>query len=130
MKEVTRVIIVNYEKKVLLGKRARGCGKGQWALVGGKPEGCESMKECAIREVMEELGIKVEPRLIKELVDEKSVDEPWKILLYEAYFNGELSDVKIEVEEIEEVGFFSKSDFEDINIAYNHKELLEEYFRI
>ena len=38
---VRAIILVNHNK-VLLGKRARGIGVGQYALIGGKPDEGES----------------------------------------------------------------------------------------
>jgi 8-oxo-dGTP diphosphatase len=45
--------------RVLLVKRGREPGLGQWAVPGGKPEYGESLQVAARREVLEETGIEV-----------------------------------------------------------------------
>jgi len=45
--------------KILLGKRAKGLGKGYWNGFGGKVEPGESIKKANAREVFEETGIKL-----------------------------------------------------------------------
>ena len=59
---VCRAIILDNQNRVLLGKRARGNGVGQWALVGGRPEGVETPEQTIVREVKEELGINFIPQ--------------------------------------------------------------------
>lgn len=56
------VIVVNKERKVLLGKRRNGLDSGTWAFPGGRLEAGETVLECARRETMEEAGV-----LIKNL---------------------------------------------------------------
>ena len=45
---------------VLLGKRLNKTGLGTWALPGGHVENCETLEETAIREVEEEVGVRIE----------------------------------------------------------------------
>lgn len=125
MKEVTRAIVLDSDGRVLLGKRARGHGEGQWALVGGKPDNGESMKECVVREVHEELNVVFYPTFIKKVLDDDSVNEPWNVYLYKGLFTGK---IKFKEDEISEIGFFEKTELNDLEIAFNHMELLKEYF--
>ena len=53
-----RALIVD-NGKVLLGKRCREKGIGQYALIGGKPENGESMEQAVIRETKEETGLDI-----------------------------------------------------------------------
>ncbi len=61
------VLILNKEKKVLLGKRhdnpnkadSELSGEGTWTMPGGKLHFQESFEEGAMRETMEETGIKL-----------------------------------------------------------------------
>lgn len=52
---VASVIYDAESNKILLGHRA----DGTWGLVGGKLEWRETFEECAIREMMEEVGIEL-----------------------------------------------------------------------
>lgn len=52
-------VIVICKGKILLGKRKNSHGEGTWSLPGGHLEYAESLEECAVREVMEEAGIKI-----------------------------------------------------------------------
>ncbi len=48
------------EGKILLVQRANDPGKGLWAVPGGKVDHGETLREAAVREVLEETGLDVE----------------------------------------------------------------------
>jgi len=52
--------IVRKDGKVLLGKRIGGNGTGTWGFAGGKLDAHESPEDCAVRETMEETGLRIE----------------------------------------------------------------------
>ena len=60
--------------KILLIKRARGDYVGLWALPGGKIEGSEHLSEAAVREILEETGIRAEFRKPLGVVSEHLVE--------------------------------------------------------
>ena len=56
----THIIILNLKGYVLLGKRKKKLGQGEWELPGGHIEFQESFEDNLVRECKEELGINVE----------------------------------------------------------------------
>lgn len=52
-------VIVIKDGKFLLGKKKGVHGEGSWSFPGGHLEFGESLENCAIREVVEETGIKI-----------------------------------------------------------------------
>lgn len=52
-------VIIFKDSKILLGKRKNATGWGTWACPGGALEFGESLEACAMREVLEETGIRV-----------------------------------------------------------------------
>lgn len=125
-KAVTRAIICNDEGKILLGLRARGLGAGQWALVGGKPDDGESSDEAMRREVLEELGVDLEnSNLYLEEIDISDPDNPWKVYFYTGTIN---KPPILKQDEIIEVKYIGESDLDSLDIAFDHKERLKEFF--
>jgi len=62
------VVFLVKEGKVLLGQRQRSSlGHLLWAGIGGKVEKGESIKEAAIREVKEEVGVDIQEENLKEM---------------------------------------------------------------
>lgn len=50
-------LILNKQNHILLGKRAKKPGVGDWDIIGGHMKLGETIQECVIREVKEELGV-------------------------------------------------------------------------
>lgn len=61
------VLIVNDEKKILLSPRLKKYGYMKLALPGGHVEWMETLKDTAVREVLEEAGIKLNPKHVHNL---------------------------------------------------------------
>lgn len=52
-------VIVLRDGKVLLGKRKNAHGEGSWSFPGGHLEFQETIEDCAVREVKEEIGVSI-----------------------------------------------------------------------
>jgi len=127
MKKVTRAIIINEKGKVLLGKRARGIASGLYALIGGKPDEGEVVRDAVIREVKEEIGLDFEPTLYMERIDSSSdPNDPWLVYYFIGIANGTL---ELEPDEVESIIYISEDELDEIEIAFDHKERLVEYFQ-
>jgi len=127
MKEVCRAIITNVESKVLLGKRARGVGADLYALIGGKPDANESISDAVIREVKEEIGLDFNPTLYLEVLDSISVPgETWKVTYFTGVADGTL---QLKDDEISEAIYVSEDELEGLSIAFDHRNILKNYFR-
>src|SRR5207253_3226833 len=57
--KVATVIFILKDEYILLGHKKRGFGQNKWNGVGGKVEPEETIKASAVREVEEEIGIKL-----------------------------------------------------------------------
>ena len=127
MKEVTRAIITNEQGQVLLGKRAKGMGEGKYALVGGKPDQGETPIKAVVREVKEELGLDFDPTLILERVDTQTDPiNPWKTY----FFTGTATGViQLKDDEITDIIFVSEEDLDGLDIAFDHRDRLKDFFR-
>jgi 8-oxo-dGTP diphosphatase len=67
-------VLIWRDGKILLGKRLKDPGKGEYAWPGGHLEYMESIEECAKREVMEETGMEITNVRFVRLVNMKHYD--------------------------------------------------------
>ncbi|MCO7176016.1 NUDIX domain-containing protein [Sporolactobacillus kofuensis] len=68
--------LLRYGHKILMINRQKSPWQGAWNGVGGKLEIDESPKECVIREIWEETGIRLERPLFRGIVTWNSDREP------------------------------------------------------
>lgn len=128
LRHVARAIIVDDEGKVLLGMRARGTGAGQWALIGGKVDAGET-KDCAVlREVKEEIDVNfICPSFFKTQLDINSIPgQAWEAHYFAGKIEGHMNPDEAEVTDLE---FFSEDEIEDLDIAFDHKDIIISFFQ-
>lgn len=69
------IAVVLHEGRVLLVRRANSPDAGRWGFPGGKIEAGERIEKAAIRELLEETGVRAEPLRIITAVDAFDCDE-------------------------------------------------------
>ncbi len=127
MKKVSRAIITNNEGRVLLGKKAKGTAAGLYMLIGGKLDNNEMAIDAVIREVKEEIGLDFIPTPYLEKIDAISdPTNPWLSYYFVGAAKGQL---KLNPDEVVDVIYISEDELDQINIAFDHKERLIEYFQ-
>ena len=80
MRDTSLVYLLDGQNRVLLGRKRRGMGVGKWNGFGGKIEAGETMRQCAVRELQEESGIRVRPEdleLMADLYFDQPADGQW-----------------------------------------------------
>lgn len=125
--------IIKYNEKILLEKR-KDCDL--WGLVGGGVKRQETPLEAIVREVREELGIRISKDCFKKL---GVYGEPGRIAAYQdgsiwrmvvVVFQLELEsepDIVISNESAD-MRFFSKEQLSDIEIVVTHSDIVEDWF--
>ena len=124
MKVVTRAILLQ-DDKVLLGKRARGYGAGQWALIGGKPDAGETLEAAIVREVNEEVGVAFEPKRFRDEVDHDPDGQAWRVLCFSGSFRG---TPKPNLDEVSDIRLVGPEELDALDIAFNHRQVLKSFF--
>lgn len=125
--------IITCNGKLLLEKRR---DSDIWGLVGGGVKKTESPLEGMIREIYEELGVRVLPSQLTKL---QVYGEPgrvaafrdgsiWRMVIVVFGLDWE-QEPKLRVSaESKELRFFSKEEIKTIQIAVTHEDIVEEWF--
>ncbi|MBO5837733.1 MAG: NUDIX domain-containing protein [Oscillospiraceae bacterium] len=125
--------VITWDGKILLEKR-RDCDL--WGLVGGGVKRGEHQDRAMVREIREELGLKVKREDLKKLA---VYGEPGRIA---AYRDGSIWRMVIVVyglqleeepqlqisDESRQLRFFSKEELKDIDIVVTHSDIVEDWF--
>lgn len=125
--------IITYKGKLLLEKRS-DCD--QWGLVGGGVKRKESCEHAMIREIKEELGLKVSEGQLRKL---EVYGEPGRIAAYQDGSIWRMVIVMYELELTEEphmiisgeskaLQFFSKEELKNIQIVKTHSDIVKQWF--
>ena len=125
--------IITCHGKLLLEKRR---DSDIWGLVGGGVKKTESTLQGMIREIYEELGIRVQPEQLKKI---DVYGEPgrvaafrdgsiWRMVIVVYALNWE-REPKLRVSsESKELRFFSKEELKSIQIAVTHEDIIQDWF--
>lgn len=125
--------IITYNGKLLLEKRR---DSDTWGLIGGGVKKIETEQQAMIREIYEELGLRIPKEKLQKL---KVYGEPGRIAAYRdgsvwrmviVVFGLELETeptLKIS-EESRELRFFTKEEIQKIDIVITHSDIVEDLF--
>lgn len=128
-------IIIDYDNQILLEHRV---DSDRWAIIGGGLQVDENLKSCAIREVFEETGQKLNK---KDLQFYNIYDDPSRIAHYPdgnvlrvitvVYITKLLNHPVLKTSlESRELKFFSKDEIMNIKIAETHIPIIQEYYNL
>ena len=113
--------IIKKDNHFLIVKRNRKKHMGlKWEFPGGKVEKNETFEEALLREIKEELNIKIV--LQDKIAEEKYKDEKIDIVLH--YFLCTQEDGTIELNEHEDLAWVEKKDFDKYNFAEGDGNIL------
>ncbi len=113
--------IIKKDNHFLIVKRNRKKHLGlKWEFPGGKVQENETFEEALIREIKEELNIKIS--LQDKIAEKKYKDEKIDIVLH--YFLCTQEDGTIELNEHEDLAWVEKKDFDKYNFAEGDGNIL------
>jgi 8-oxo-dGTP diphosphatase len=117
-------LIIYREGKVLLLKRNEEEDKERWSVPGGGMEEGESKEGALRREIKEELDCEI----VKFDFFKEFEYKMKKRLVNASYFYGDI-DGKVKLsKEHSEYAWFSFEEIKELDLAFNQKEVLEEFF--
>ena len=125
--------VITCNGKLLLERRR---DSDTWGLVGGGCKKWETTEQAMVREIYEELGIRVKPERLKR---RKVYGEPGRIAAFRDGSTWRMVIVVYELEfeeepamrvssESKELRFFTKEELNDIEIPVTHSDIVQECF--
>jgi len=128
---VSKVIIRNDSNQILLAKVKRGHFTGFWTLPGGYMDHDEHPSIGCVRETMEELGIDIKLNDIKPVITQKIFNDEgisFVSFTYQATWNGDINQLTLQTEEIEEASWFSPDDALENAVSFFDSQALQATF--
>ena len=124
---VSKVMVCNEEGMVLMGKVERGHFHGFWTLPGGYMDHDEHPATGCVRETLEELGLSivlddVEPVITQRIFNDEGIS--FVSFTYRSTWNGDLSELTLQTEEISEAAWFPPQKAHDQAVSHFDREAL------
>lgn len=124
--------VIEKDGKVLLVRRSKRVEIGKLALPGGFVEPFETIEKACEREVLEETGLRVRVVRLVGVYSEPKRDPDWRKGIHPVacVFECRLLGGKLHHQpgETSEAGWFAYSELRQQDIAFDHYEILKEYF--
>jgi len=119
--------VIEKEEKILLTLRNIEPFNNYWSLPGGHIDFGETPKEAVIREIKEETNLNIKPKFLNYFNEfHEELDWHAAVLVFYAKAEGE---AKKDEKEVKELGWFSEEQIFGLKMAFEHKKVLEEYFK-
>ena len=124
IKVVAAVICDSLENMTKIFAAARGYGefKGQWEFPGGKVESGESSREALVREIQEELNVRIK---VSRLIDRIEYDYPSFHLSMDCFWC-EIADGEIVLKEAESARWLKPGELHSVNWLPADRVLVDE----
>ncbi len=110
---VSKVMVLNNDGEVLMGKIERGHFVGHWTLPGGYMDHDEDPATGCVRETSEEMGIEIvleddAPIVTQRIFTNEGIS--FVSFTYKAEWNGDNSQIKLKANEISDFAWFSQTE--------------------
>lgn len=121
--------VVVRDGRVLLAKRAVDPLKGYWDLPGGFLEAGEDPRAGAVRELLEESGLRIEPRELLGMWIDRYGDGPDSVFTLNIYYLADAPDGEPHAkDDVEELRWFHPGEIPD-ELAFPHSRLVLDRWR-
>jgi len=128
-RKTVAALIVDKEK-VLLVKRNSDPFNGKWIMPGGHIEEGEKDSDAVVREVKEEVGLKIKPEYFGNY-NEHYEKIGWNAII--SVFTVKIigkKEVKINKKEASDFSWYGFDELEGLDMGFDHKKIIFEYFNL